>query len=108
MGGFMSRRSVVTLLLLVLITVSSSLSAQSVTDTSGRTRYFPDTTDGIHLEMVFNYNVTRPKTEAGVVDMVWGSNYARQPAGVYNTAYIPYSVDNFTNTVAWYQTNHPD
>jgi hypothetical protein len=107
----MSRRSVVILLLSVLITVvvtvSSSLSAQSA-DTSGRTQYFPDTTDGIHLEMVFNYNVTRPKTEAGVVDMVWGSNYARQPAGVYNTAYIPYSVDNFTNTVAWYQANHPD
>src|ERR1700686_671659 len=58
--------------------------------------------------MVFNYNVTDPKIEACVVDMVWGSNYALAPASVYNTAYIPYSVDNFTNTVAWYQANHPD
>ena len=75
---------------------------------SGRTQYFPDTSDGIHLEMVFNYNVNNPNIEEGVVDMVWGSNYATQPRGVYNTSYIPYSVDNFTNTVAWYQTNHPD
>ena len=74
----------------------------------GRTQYFPDTTDGIHLEMVFNYNLSNPKIEAGVVDMVWGSSYATQPAGVYNSAYIPYSVDNFTNSVAWYQANHPD
>jgi len=77
-------------------------------DQAGRTQYFPDTTDGIHLEMVFNYNVAHPKIEKGKVDMVWGSNYATQPRGVYNTSYIPYSVDNFTNTVAWYQTNHPD
>jgi hypothetical protein len=58
--------------------------------------------------MVFNYNVTNSAVETGVVDMVWGSNYAIQPAGVYNTAYIPYSVDNFTNSVSWYQANHPD
>ena len=77
-------------------------------DVAGRTQYFPDTTDGIHLEMVFNYNVANPNVEKGKVDMVWGSNYATQPRGVYNTSYIPYSVDNFTNTVAWYQANHPD
>lgn len=68
---------------------------------------FPDTTDNIHLEMVFNYSVTDPNTEAGVVDMVWGSDYT-DPAGVYNTSYIPYSVDNFTKPVKWYKTNHPD
>jgi hypothetical protein len=68
-------------------------------DIGARTQYFPDTTDGIHLEMVFNYNVPDPSTEAGVVDMVWGTNYASQPAGVYNTSS---SVDNFTHSVAWY------
>ena len=73
-----------------------------------RTQYFPDTSDGIHLEMIFNYNVGDPQSEEGVVDMVWGSNFATQPPGVYNTAYIPYSVDNFTNSVDWYQANHPD
>ena len=75
---------------------------------ASRANLFPATTDGIHLEMVFNYNVTDPNIESGVVDMVWGSSYARQPAGVYNSAYIPYSVDNFTNSLAWYQANHPD
>ncbi len=73
-----------------------------------RTKYFPETRDGIHLEMVFNYNVSDPSQETGKVDMVWGSNYATQPADVYNTSYIPYSVDNFTHTVEWYRKNHPD
>jgi hypothetical protein len=27
---------------------------------------------------------------------------------MYNTAYIPYSVDNFTYSIKWYKTNHPD
>ena len=58
--------------------------------------------------MVFNYNVTDVNTESGVVDMVWASDYPNQPADVYNTVYIPYSVDNFTHSVAWYQKNHPD
>ena len=73
-----------------------------------RTEYFPDTTDGIHLEMVFNYNLNNPDIEAGRVDMVWGSNYSTRPAGVYNTSYIPYSVDNYTHNVGWYRQNHPD
>jgi Hypothetical glycosyl hydrolase family 15 len=73
-----------------------------------RTQYFPDTINNIHLEMVFNYNVTDTNTESGVVDMVWASDYPDQPTDVYNTVYIPYSVDNFTHTVAWYQKNHPD
>ncbi len=76
--------------------------------TKPRTQYFPDTRDNIHLEMVFNYNVTDINTEVGVVDMVWASDYPNQPAGVYNTVYIPYSVDNFTHSVGWYRRNHPD
>jgi Hypothetical glycosyl hydrolase family 15 len=72
-----------------------------------RAHFFPDTTDNIHLEMVFNYSVPDPNVETGVVDMVWGSDFTT-PAGVYNTAYIPYSVDNFTRTVAWYKKHHPD
>ena len=40
--------------------------------------------------------------------MVWASDYPDQPADVYNTVYIPYSVDNFTNTIEWYVQHHPD
>lgn len=93
---------------LLMLTCGLAISQAQEIHTPHRTRYFPDTTDNIHLEMVFNYNVTDPNTESGVVDMVWASNYSNQPADVYNTAYIPYSVDNFTHTVAWYQKNHPD
>ncbi len=93
-----------------LLLWSLSLVAQDTvsSDTNPRTQYFPNTADGIHLEMVFNYNLTNPNRESGVVDMVWGSNWATQPKDVYNTSYIPYSVDNYTNSIAWYQANHPD
>ena len=93
----------------VFLTASCGLAichAQSLTKT--RTQYFPNTTDNIHLEMIFNYNVTDINTESGVVDMVWASDYPNQPADVYNTVYIPYSVDNFTHTVSWYARHHPD
>ena len=79
-----------------------------LTQAQSRGDLFPRTTDGIHLEMVFNYGQLDVTKESGHVDMVWGSNYATAPAGVYNTAYIPYSVDNFGFSVAWYQQNHPD
>lgn len=106
----MSSRLITVFAIFSLSLVSSEAPAQdrATVPTSGRTQYFPDTKEGIHLEMVFNYNVTNPQTEAGVVDMVWGSNWATKPAGVYNTAYIPYSVDNYTHTVAWYQQHHPE
>jgi hypothetical protein len=71
-------------------------------------RKFPDTTRGIHLEMVFNYAEKNVNAEAGVVDMVWGSSYAAKPKGMYNTAYIPYSVDNYGHPLNWYRKNHPD
>jgi len=71
---------------------------------------FPRTDDNIHLEMVFNYDLTQSQlgTETGVVDLVWGSSWPTLPPGMYNSAYIPYSVDNFTHVVRWYEANHPD
>jgi hypothetical protein len=110
----MSHRSIVTAFLFAALAFSSALSlplaAQDATPdaTSARTQYFPATKDGIHLEMVFNYNLSNPDAEEGVVDMVWGSNYATEPSGVYNTAYIPDAVDNFTHSVAWYREHHPE
>jgi len=101
----MFRLSLYTLLTVIC---SLTISLTQETPTKTRTQYFPNTSDGIHLEMVFNYNLADLKNELGHVDMVWGANYPLQPPGVYNTAYIPYSVDNFTNTVAWYQQHHPD
>jgi len=71
---------------------------------------FPDTTDNIHLEMVFNYNMENHdySPEKDWVDVVWGSDVPTQPSGVYNSWYIPFSVDDFTNDVDWYLQNHPD
>jgi hypothetical protein len=71
-------------------------------------RQFPDTTSNVHLEMVFNYSQKNLDAESGVVDMVWGSSYADKPARTYNTAYIPYSVDNYLHPVSWYRKHHPD
>src|SRR5271165_4706520 len=104
----MSSRCCLLLLLVAFPALVFAQTASEIDHPANRANLFPATTDGIHLEMVFNYNVTDPNIESGVVDMVWGSSYATQPAGVYNSSYIPYSVDNFTNSLAWYQANHPD
>ena len=73
-----------------------------------RGHLFPRTAENIHLEMVFNYLEPDPNVETGVIDVVWGSDYANQPPGVYNSSYIPISVDNFTHAVAWYRKHHPE
>ena len=91
-----------TCLLALMLSVTSPLQAQS------RGGLFPRTTDGIHLEMVFNFLQRDIGKESGHVDMVWGSDYATDPPGVYNTAYIPYSVDYYSYHLSWYQQNHPD
>jgi len=70
--------------------------------------YFPKTTDNVHLEMVFNYDQKDLNKETGVVDLVWGSSYATEPAGMYNSWYIPYSRDDYGYPVKWYRKNHPD
>jgi hypothetical protein len=90
----------------VLLIAPAAASAR----TDSRAALFPNTEDNIHLEMVFNYDLSQSQlgTETGVVDVVWGSNWPASPAGVYNSSYIPYSVDNFTHSVRWYEANHPD
>jgi len=88
--------------LLLLAVLAPSVHAQS------RGNLFPRTIDNVHLEMVFNFKQKDINKETGAVDLVWGSSYATEPAGMYNTAYIPYSVDNYGYPVSWYQQNHPD
>ena len=98
-------------LLFACILVGCTASSFAQPDSQvARTGPFPKTHDNVHLEMVFNYDLTQAQlgSETGVVDLVWGSSWATLPAGMYNTAYIPISVDNFTYTIKWYKTNHPD
>ena len=105
-----SRRLRTSLLVLSsLVLAASPIWPQEAVSTP-RGNLFPKTKGNIHLEMVFNYNLTQKQlnSETGVVDLVWGSSWATLPAGMYNSAYIPISVDNFTKSVAWYKKNHPD
>lgn len=76
----------------------------SVTARSGP---FPKTKKNIHLEMVFN-TPSDIDQESGVVDLVWGSYLPTTPPAMYNSSYIPFSLDDFKNDVSWYQQNHPD
>src|SRR5271166_3825838 len=94
----------------ILLVAQTSISAAQNLPPLARTGSFPNTEDNIHLEMVFNYDLTQSQlgTETGVVDVVWGSSWATLPPGMYNSSYIPYSVDNFTHMVRWYEANHPD
>jgi hypothetical protein len=98
-----ARSAIASFCVCIAVVVLASSAAAGV-----RGGQFPRTPENIHLEMVFNYLEPDPNVEAGVVDVVWGSNYATQPTGVYNSSYIPISVDNFTHSVAWYQKHHPD
>ncbi|MFA7328760.1 MAG: hypothetical protein WC081_04565, partial [Candidatus Ratteibacteria bacterium] len=67
-----------------------------------------NTSAGIHAALTFNYYVTNPNTEAGLVDYVWGSIYSTQPTGVYNTQYVPYDRAQVDSDLTWFQNNHPD
>ena len=100
----MPARSAVACLCVFATLVALSPSAEAEV----RGRLFPRTAENIHLEMVFNWLEPDPNAETGVVDVVWGSSYATQPTGMYNSSYIPISVDNYTHSVAWYRKNHPD
>ncbi len=70
----------------------------------------PDSTEHIHAGLVFNYNVSNPRDEMGKVDFVWGSQYATEPAGVYNTYYYPFDRDSqdTPHDITWFQGLHPD
>jgi len=105
----MRMRSLALLLVCLAVFYAAPIAAQ-VGSEGVRSEPFPKTEDNIHLEMVFNYQLAQSQldTETGVVDVVWGSSWATLPTGMYNSAYIPYSVDNFTYSVKWYKTNHPD
>ena len=91
-----------------LFFVCAAAAAADQTATPARRGSFHKTTDNIHLEMVFNNHVSDPDDESGIVDMVWGSNWASLPPDVYNSAYIAFSVDDFQNDVTWYEANHQD
>jgi len=97
-----------TLCLRMVCLIVASLAFSSAAGGQNRGSLFPPTTDNVHLEMVFNYDQKDLNQETGNVDLVWGSSYATQPPGMYNSYYIPYSVDNFTYDVAWYRAHHPD
>lgn len=85
------------------------LAAMAQAQPPARRGPFPDTRSGIHLEMVFNYAMNGDyDPETGVVDLVWGADLPDAPPGMYNSAYIPFDVDDFQNDVAWYQQHHPD
>lgn len=82
---------------------------------AARTASFPDTTAGIHLEMVFNVEEFLSGEwgrEKGFADVVWGSYSATEPPGMVNAFYIPIAVDDAfsekTHTIAWYKRHHPD
>jgi len=94
--------------LLAITAAVLAVSAAYAQSPPSRSNFFPRTSDDVHLEMVFNYNQKDLKKETGAVDLVWGSSYATDPPGMYNTAYIPYSVDNYGYPISWYQQNHPD
>jgi hypothetical protein len=80
-------------------------------DTAPRRAQFPPTPGGIHLNLVFNYQVKHLHREIGVVDAVWGAGYPR-PKQVYNQFYTPFERDGPyrgpARTIGWWKRHHPD
>jgi hypothetical protein len=75
----------------------------------------PNTTSGIHVAQVFNYNI-QPKSAERGIDFVWGSEYARGPGRTYNTYYITFDRANTGSSVltpnagestAWFTAHMP-
>ncbi|HVM71215.1 MAG TPA: putative glycoside hydrolase [Anaerolineales bacterium] len=71
----------------------------------------PDTTDNIHVAQIFT-GVDNPAEETGKVDLVWGSAYPDEPAGVFNLYYLPFDRDGDATShgreLAWFLANHAD
>src|SRR5437763_17004646 len=68
---------------------------------------FPDTSDGIHLNLVFDYKV-RPGTPTnGLVDLVWGANRPRGPLGDVHRRYVPFDRDATRQSRRWWRMHHP-
>jgi hypothetical protein len=102
----------VTIRLFLLTAASAFMALQATAQVAPehvRTGPFPKTPANVHLEMVFNYNMGGDYgPETNVVDQVWGADLPDQPPKMYNSAYIPFDVDDFLNDVTWYQQNHAD
>jgi hypothetical protein len=76
-----------------------------------RRHEFPPTPSGVHLNLVFNYDVADKRREIGLVDVVWGAS-SPYPKQVYNQFYTPFERDGPygrpSHSVAWWKRNHPD
>ena len=75
-----------------------------------RRALFPPTPAGVHLNLVFNYNVHDVRREIGTIDVVWGAS-APYPRQVFNQFYTPFERegnDGPNHPIAWWQHHHPD
>ena len=73
----------------------------------------PDTTSGIHIAQVFNFNIHPATAERGV-DFVWGSQYPSGPGRTYNTYYVTFDSDSTgsspnvsVESTAWFTAHMP-
>jgi len=92
---------------------SSQTYAFASPDLVPRRGQFPPTPSGVHLNLVFNYDVKNVRSEIGVIDVVWGAS-APSPKQIYNQFYTPFERDgpyggpSGGHTLAWWKRHHPD
>jgi hypothetical protein len=72
---------------------------------------FPPTPGGVHLNLVFNYDVHHRKREIGSVDVVWGAS-SPYPPQVFNQFYTLFeregSYGQPNHSLKWWSAHHPD
>jgi putative glycosyl hydrolase-like family 15 (GHL15) protein len=67
----------------------------------------PDTWDGVHLALVFDYRVPSSTRAKPPVDLIWGAVRPRGPLGVANGQYIRFDRDQVRHSLRWWRKHHP-
>src|SRR5438874_1579337 len=74
---------------------------------SASAQKLPDTWDGIHVGLVFDYWVHKPVKTKAAVDLIWGAYGPRGPLGVANGHDLLFDRDHGTHSLRWWRKHHP-
>lgn len=121
-GSYLRLRSSVAVVIAIGSLVTGHASFGSIPTASASTPIpnLTPSTSGIHLGLMFNWQVTTAPgetkgAEVGVDDYVFGAQESAQntnipAAGVHHTAYYPFGRDRsyMPNEIGYMKTNHPD
>ena len=78
-----------------------------VSASSADARPWPDTWDGIHIGLVFDYKVRTAPSKGQGVDVVFGADQPRGPFRSVNSRYVPFDRELVIHPIRWWRKHHP-